>query len=190
MAAHGGAWKVAYADFVTAMMAFFLVMWIVGQDQKIKRAVAHYFKHPISTSQFGDSTKPSRSGSLSDSENPGDVPKSESISMGLGRNSYTSSSESSRITKLVSDWILTNPETNEYWLEQANQQRQAARQSKKSGAKTVEIDRDATLLLARQMKDEFTREVYSHSNGLHQDLLFNSVSKVNWTEIAEDLLSP
>jgi len=39
----GGAWKVAYADFVTAMMAFFLVMWITAQNTKIKEAIAHYF---------------------------------------------------------------------------------------------------------------------------------------------------
>ncbi len=39
----GGAWKVAYADFVTAMMAFFLVMWITAQNTKIKQAIAHYF---------------------------------------------------------------------------------------------------------------------------------------------------
>jgi chemotaxis protein MotB len=44
---HGGAWKVAYADFVTAMMAFFLVMWIVGLNQAVKQSVAAYFKDPI-----------------------------------------------------------------------------------------------------------------------------------------------
>jgi chemotaxis protein MotB len=43
---HGGAWKVAYADFVTAMMAFFLVMWIVGQSAAVKAAVAMYFRDP------------------------------------------------------------------------------------------------------------------------------------------------
>ncbi len=43
---HGGAWKVAYADFVTAMMAFFLVMWIVGQSAQVRAAVAGYFRHP------------------------------------------------------------------------------------------------------------------------------------------------
>ena len=43
---HGGAWKVAYADFVTAMMAFFLVMWIVGQSASVKAAVAMYFRDP------------------------------------------------------------------------------------------------------------------------------------------------
>src|SRR6185295_4139760 len=43
---HGGAWKVAYADFVTAMMAFFLVMWLVGQSPKVKAAVGGYFRDP------------------------------------------------------------------------------------------------------------------------------------------------
>jgi chemotaxis protein MotB len=43
---HGGAWKVAYADFVTAMMAFFLVMWLVAQSSAVKNAVAGYFKDP------------------------------------------------------------------------------------------------------------------------------------------------
>ena len=43
---HGGAWKVAYADFVTAMMAFFLVMWIVSQSNPMKAGVAGYFRDP------------------------------------------------------------------------------------------------------------------------------------------------
>lgn len=43
---HGGAWKVAYADFVTAMMAFFLVMWIVGLSQPVRQAIASYFQNP------------------------------------------------------------------------------------------------------------------------------------------------
>ena len=45
----GGAWKVAYADFVTAMMAFFLVMWIVAQNKPVKEAVAKYFRDPLGT---------------------------------------------------------------------------------------------------------------------------------------------
>jgi chemotaxis protein MotB len=45
---HGGAWKVAYADFVTAMMAFFLVMWITSQSKSVKQAVANYFNDPFS----------------------------------------------------------------------------------------------------------------------------------------------
>ena len=43
---HGGSWKVAYADFVTAMMAFFLLLWLISMVAPEKRArVAHYFKH-------------------------------------------------------------------------------------------------------------------------------------------------
>lgn len=44
---HGGAWKVAYADFVTAMMAFFLVMWITGLSNEVKQSIAAYFKDPV-----------------------------------------------------------------------------------------------------------------------------------------------
>jgi chemotaxis protein MotB len=52
---HGGAWKVAYADFVTAMMAFFLVMWLVGQTDAVKASVAGYFQDPVGFSdKFAD----------------------------------------------------------------------------------------------------------------------------------------
>ncbi len=44
---HGGAWKVAYADFVTAMMALFMVLWICSQDKKILLATSKYFKQPF-----------------------------------------------------------------------------------------------------------------------------------------------
>lgn len=43
---HGGAWKVAYSDFVTAMMALFIVLWIISQNNSIKQAIAAYFKDP------------------------------------------------------------------------------------------------------------------------------------------------
>jgi chemotaxis protein MotB len=44
---HGGAWKVAYADFVTAMMALFMVLWICAQDKQILLATSKYFKQPF-----------------------------------------------------------------------------------------------------------------------------------------------
>ena len=51
---HGGAWKIAYADFVTAMMAFFLLMWLIASLNKSQReAIADYFKQPIKTALFG-----------------------------------------------------------------------------------------------------------------------------------------
>ncbi len=53
---HGGAWKVAYADFVTAMMAFFLVMWLVSQSDEVKMNIAGYFQDPIAFGQAGGVT--------------------------------------------------------------------------------------------------------------------------------------
>jgi chemotaxis protein MotB len=46
---HGGAWKVAYADFVTAMMSLFIVLWLMGSSDKVKKAVAGYFNDPKGT---------------------------------------------------------------------------------------------------------------------------------------------
>jgi chemotaxis protein MotB len=51
---HGGAWKVAYADFVTAMMALFIVLWIVGQSKQVKEYVSQYFRDP---GAFWENTK-------------------------------------------------------------------------------------------------------------------------------------
>ena len=56
MAGGGGAWKVAYADFVTAMMAFFMVMWLTAQSPEVKKAIGGYFQDPWGTSQ--ESTSP------------------------------------------------------------------------------------------------------------------------------------
>src|SRR5947199_3560047 len=44
--AHGGAWKVAYADFVTAMMALFIVLWLLSSSEQVKKAVGGYFNDP------------------------------------------------------------------------------------------------------------------------------------------------
>jgi chemotaxis protein MotB len=45
---HGGAWKIAYADFVTAMMAFFLLMWLLGStDENTKKGISEYFQNPF-----------------------------------------------------------------------------------------------------------------------------------------------
>src|SRR5664279_1729146 len=46
---HGGSWKVAYADFVTAMMALFLVLWLTSQDTRIKEAIERSFRNPFSS---------------------------------------------------------------------------------------------------------------------------------------------
>lgn len=61
---HGGSWKVAYADFVTAMMAFFLVMWIVGMDSSARDLVQGYFNNPVGFRRaFGAGADPTSEGS-------------------------------------------------------------------------------------------------------------------------------
>src|ERR1035437_6628180 len=53
---HGGAWKIAYADFVTAMMAFFLLMWLLGSTTRGDlNGIAEYFKTPLLVAMAGGS---------------------------------------------------------------------------------------------------------------------------------------
>jgi len=54
---HGGAWKVAYADFVTAMMALFIVLWLLNTNKPVREAIAGYFKDPSGTANKIGSSK-------------------------------------------------------------------------------------------------------------------------------------
>jgi chemotaxis protein MotB len=54
---HGGAWKVAYADFVTAMMALFIVLWLMNASKQVQDAVGGYFKDPRGTSKMVGSNR-------------------------------------------------------------------------------------------------------------------------------------
>src|SRR5574340_1557113 len=80
---HGGAWKIAYADFVTAMMAFFLLMWLLGSTTKGDlEGIAEYFKTPLKVamqggSGSGDSSSVIRGGGLDMTRNVGQVKKGE-----------------------------------------------------------------------------------------------------------------
>jgi len=67
---HGGAWKVAYADFVTAMMSLFIVLWLMNSSKPIKEAVAGYFRDPAGTTKLtgGNGKGPGES----PGEGPGD----------------------------------------------------------------------------------------------------------------------
>ena len=57
---HGGAWKVAYADFVTALMALFIVLWLTNTSKPIQLAVSGYFKDPSGTGKQIGSSLPDR----------------------------------------------------------------------------------------------------------------------------------
>jgi chemotaxis protein MotB len=82
--AHGGAWKIAYADFVTAMMAFFLLMWLLGSTTDgDKKGIADYFNSPLKVAFFGgtgagDATSLVKGGGNSLTESVGQVKKGKS----------------------------------------------------------------------------------------------------------------
>jgi chemotaxis protein MotB len=97
---HGGAWKVAYADFVTAMMALFLVLWLASQDEKIKEAVARSFRNPF-TSLTKEST-----GIISNKD-------SQALRSSQGSADSASAVELNMLRKLADDLIrmlTSNPE--------------------------------------------------------------------------------
>jgi chemotaxis protein MotB len=71
--AHGGAWKVAYADFVTAMMCFFLVMWLMGADEETKSEISHYFNHPNTPYNKGKDEKTETINPLGEKMGQGDT---------------------------------------------------------------------------------------------------------------------
>jgi chemotaxis protein MotB len=62
---HGGAWKVAYADFVTAMMALFIVLWLMNSSKQVQEAVGGYFKDPSGTSKLVGTDKSGSGDNLS-----------------------------------------------------------------------------------------------------------------------------
>ena len=186
----GGAWKVAYADFVTAMMAFFLVMWLCSQNQEVKRAVADYFSDPLGNVEGGHEKKPQRTGSVSEHISSGMVPSQERVALSQGRRSHTTMRIHSPSTKLVSDWLKLDKSASSYWQTQAKNQREAARWSADVKEKQKSVNQVAIDKLAVQLKDEFVANFANDVDGLHRDLLLEAFSEVNWRELAEDLLGP
>jgi chemotaxis protein MotB len=70
---HGGAWKVAYADFVTAMMALFIVLWLLNTNKPVREAIAGYFKDPSGTANKIGSSKTGAANALAITKD--DMPK-------------------------------------------------------------------------------------------------------------------
>ena len=185
----GGAWKVAYADFVTAMMAFFLVMWICGQDQKVRRSVSDYFSDPLGAADSSSGKKPVRTGSAADFVNSGTVPLEEQVATGQGRKSFTASRHSSTATKLVNDWLRRDKEAAAYWHKQANDQREAARWSREVKEEKKTVEAVATRQLVSQLQTELKRDIPKKADGVYRDLLNQTLTDINWLELAEDLIS-
>ncbi len=127
-AAHGGAWKIAYADFVTAMMAFFLLMWLLGSTAKGElQGIAAYFASPLKVAmQGGDGAGNSSSvipgGGNDLSKVHGQVRRSDSESNTSMRSIDTVRAERARLDaqrikalqSKIDAMITENPRLNEY----------------------------------------------------------------------------
>jgi chemotaxis protein MotB len=97
---HGGAWKVAYADFVTAMMALFLTLWLTAQDTRIKIAIERAFRNP-----FASVTK----------ENVGIIPNKENQAVRATSGNFDSASavELTMLRRLNEDLLKSLKQENE-----------------------------------------------------------------------------
>lgn len=185
----GGAWKVAYADFVTAMMAFFLVMWLCAQNSEVKRSVADYFADPMGTLESGSTEKkPNRGGAVSDNITTGSVPLQEKVAQGKGRRGHSSTRLHSPTTKLIRDWLHQDENASQYWQKQVRAQIESARWSKEAKQKGVLPTDIAVQKLATQLREELVREAPAKATGFYRDLVLSAFDEVNWTELAEDLI--
>lgn len=188
MAGGGGAWKVAYADFVTAMMAFFMVMWLVNQDPKVKDSVAKYFVDPVGFSLAGSNSRPADSAGLFESEFQGQVPGAKSRSSGKGRGSMRSRENSESETSLVADSIMEEPSQTQRWQAEAKKQLESAKNVPAVREGTVSEREAAKFLLARKMREQVTAEAISSTSGVYQDLVSTSLNRVDFEELAEEVI--
>jgi len=184
----GGAWKVAYADFVTAMMAFFMVMWLVSQDQKVKDSVAKYFVDPVGFSLSGSADRPADSAGLFESEFQGQVPGASKRSSGRGRGTMRNRENQESETTMVADSILEEPGAAERWRGEAQKQLDAAKNSPAVQSGTISEAEAAKLLLARKMRQQVTAEAMQSTDGVYQDLLSSSLNRVDFEELAEEVI--
>jgi chemotaxis protein MotB len=177
----GGAWKVAYADFVTAMMAFFMVMWLIAQDQKAKEAVAKYFNDPSGFRPIGLSRDPSASGSIFQETNPGNTPDAERA---LHQRDGTSEFE----TSVARDWVNANPERHARLLALAKDIKAQSQDAEPVRQKILSKEQHARVQLARRVRQELHTEISSVEQPTARQMLEVAESSVNWDLVANELL--
>jgi len=114
--AHGGAWKIAYADFVTAMMAFFLLMWLLGSSTKAQlQGISEYFNTPLKVSLSGgegsgEATSIIRGGGEDLTRRAGEIRRGEVETMTM----RAKEDESFRLMKDKLEKLLENPQLAQF----------------------------------------------------------------------------
>ncbi len=183
----GGAWKVAYADFVTAMMAFFMVMWLCSQDQKVKDAVARYFNSPVAFDGLGLSKIPAKGGAIFNPARSGPLESSESVTSGTGRNAHSKPGDASPETRSVSNGIFEEKEFRNSWKRRTREHLLKARSTDAVRLRQEDESLVAKRTLANDLLEDFHRKI-PEDNKIFADLIRHSLREVNWDEVAEDLL--
>jgi flagellar motor protein MotB len=178
----GGSWKVAYADFVTAMMAFFLVMWIGAQDVKVRQSVANYFVDPS-----GVSKAPKTTGAVMDAPDPGSVSADAGVSKTQGTRAAANGPPSPS-TKAVMDWISTDQKRAGYWKQKAQQARAAAN-AQQAANDNLDPDKRAAVNLTNDLRAELTKNIPDGTPEVYRDLIFGSFREVNWEQVADHILN-
>lgn len=178
----GGSWKVAYADFVTAMMAFFLVMWIGAQDVKVRQSVANYFIDPL-----GSGKMYKEQGSVLPDPTPGSVPKEAAPGTTQGQKAAANGPPSPS-TAAVMRWVDEDPQRLNRWLTKAKQCKARAAQQK-DATSNVSPDEAATRELENLLRAEIADGVPKDAPDVYKDLIFGSFKEVNWRQVADHLFS-
>jgi flagellar motor protein MotB len=175
----GGSWKVAYADFVTAMMAFFLVMWIGAQDVKVRQSVANYFVDPSGVS------KAPKAGGMMQDPSPGSVPKESAVTTGQGTRA-PGGQPPNAATAAVIGWIKETPDRHLRWKAQAQRCREDAAKAVGNQAKTPEQ------IANTQLGIMISSELHTfppQTTALHERIVKEALEKVDWSQVAEDILN-
>lgn len=184
----GGAWKVAYADFVTAMMAFFLVMWLVSQDQKIKESIAHYFQGPIGINLLGETARRSPAAGLFYSEVTGPVPGQGHWVSGRNIGTVPEAPDPQSDTMTVADYILENKEISDYWMSFAQLAYDKARKENPDVRDQSYFDKIVKHEVTWEMHHQLSQPVVDKMQGVHRELLLNALTNIDWNAIADELL--
>ncbi len=177
----GGSRKVAYADYVTAMMANFLVMWIGAQDVKVRQSVANYFVDPN-----GVSKKPANAGAVLDSPVSGPAPENVKVDGGPGTRQPGGDTPSPS-TSAVINYIKGDPKRFQYWKAEAQRCRETANVQKAIN-QTRSPDEMAAAQLTTLIAAEVTGGIPKNTPDVYKDLLFGSFKEINWNQVARMLL--
>ncbi|SMC24787.1 chemotaxis protein MotB [Andreprevotia lacus DSM 23236] len=117
---HGGAWKIAYADFVTAMMAFFLLMWLLGSVSKGNlKGISDYFSNPLKVANSGgegagDATSLIKGGGNDITKQAGQVNKGSPAAEEAARDKRRLSDLKKKFEALMDDKAQTNSKLSQY----------------------------------------------------------------------------